>query len=186
MGIGCVLVIWTAVAIAAALAAVAFGFVGVRTQHWKRWVALTFGLGSAVLALAAALFVASWIWSSLRGPAYSESPDAFRAAFQIEPPAGVHGIRSQTSGSTDSSTQLLRFIAPPEIAQRLAARFRPVPPADCSALRTIRKPPEWWHPRDQSECFISDRFDSTFASSRAWFSYDRATNEAFFLYEGID
>lgn len=179
MGIGCVLSLWAAVALIAALAAlvgVVLFFCG-----WRPLGALLAVIGIAA-AFSATAFIALWIWAAAH-PQREDGPAAFRVEFGSEPDADAN-VRAELTQSTDFQQRLMRFRASPStIAHITRTKFKRAPLTACS--ERLDRAPEWWAPRGTA-CYEADPYDDAFASNHAWLLYDKRSRDAHFVYSGVD
>lgn len=193
MGIGCVLLLWTALAAIAAIVGVA----GVFVLGWGRYrrrhsIFVLGGVTAAVaglVAVAATLFVLSWVAFGSR--AYkSTSLSAFEDEFGVVAPNDVASVQLQASGTSDSTSRFLRFSASPKTIEAVVrGRFSAVTPDECETqFHALRNPPEWWRPVvvNGARCYAAERFDNAFATTNAWLLYDETSHVAHYYYIGID
>lgn len=194
MGIGCLLFLWSLLAVAASIVAAIGVFVLVWGVLRRRRVRAVIGgvlaAGGAVVAVAAVMFVASWV--IFGNMSYdSTSPAVFRDEFGFAAPPDVTSFRSSASGSTDFTKRFFRFRTSPQTIRAIVnGRFRAAPFGECETqFRQLSdRRPKWWQPPHAatSSCYKADPFDDAFASNTAWLAYDPRSGDAHYYYLGID
>jgi hypothetical protein len=194
VGLGCVLFLWGMLAMiavaAAAIGATIFFAAVARRSTFGMVAGGLLGIGGAIVALGAIVFIAGWLLWGGR-PHETTSRSAFADAFGVPADADVTGIRSRTTSSSDYQEQFLRFHAPPAtIAGIVRTRFQHVPVERCDedSRQHERDVPPWWKPASsrQLECYVADPFDDSFASNSASLMYDPSTGDAHFHSVGVD
>jgi hypothetical protein len=194
VGIGCVLFFWVIVAAAglviATVGAVIFFRSTGRASGTGTLSGALIGAVGATIAMGAILFVGGWLFWGMR-PHETTSRDAYQEAFGSPASGAVTEIRSQTTDSTDSHEQFLRFHAPRStLAAIVDTRFKRSTSEECrqKVLQWSDEAPTWWKPSatPQAECYTAEPYDHLFASTSAWLLYDGSTSHGYFHYLGVD